>query len=121
MGHKCAKFQLDPKNLSAFSVRDHASASPGSDDQELDVAMLFYQDHVPMDLGGTDRRTIARSSTMRNGFFLRSVRQSFLTPNHHASAPPLSDLTDIRDSLIGLVPWSHPPTPSRRLPPPPLL
>src|SRR5260221_2860859 len=104
MGHKCAKFQLDPKNLGAFSVRDHTSAGPWSDDQELDVAMLFHQDHVPMDLGGTDRRTIARSSTMRNGFYIRRVRQSFLSDNAHASAPHISDLTHMREHLGGRLP-----------------
>jgi len=113
MGHKYAKFQLDPKNLSAFSVRDHASAGPWSDDQELDVAKLFYQDHVPMNLGGTDRRTIARSSTMRNGFYIRRVRQSFLSDNAHASAPHVSDLAHMREHLGDHLPVADRMSPAR--------
>src|SRR5438270_5999116 len=74
---------------------------------------VVYQDHVPMDLGGTDRRTIARSSTMRNGFYIRRVRYSFLSDNAHASAPHVSDLTHMREPLGGRLPSTDRISPAR--------
>src|SRR5260221_13699863 len=81
MGQKGTRLELDPKKLSAFGVRDHASTRPWSDDQEVDVAILSAQDHVPTDPGGTERRTIARRSTTCNRFYIGRVRNSFLSDN----------------------------------------
>jgi hypothetical protein len=104
MGQKGTKLELDPKKLSAFGVRDHASTRPWSDDQEVSVAIQSAQDHVPTDLGGTERRTIARRSTTCNRFYIRRVRHSFLSDNAHASAPHVSDLTHMREHLGGRLP-----------------
>src|SRR5260221_5984970 len=107
MGQKGTKLELDPKKLSAFGVRDHASTRPWSDDQEIDVAIESAQDHVPTDLGGTDRRTIQSRSTTCNRFYIRRVRHSFLSDNAHASAPHVSDLTHMREHLGGRLPRTH--------------
>src|SRR5438552_3510169 len=92
MRHKCAKFKLDPKNLSTLGVRHNARGHQWPDRPCLYAAIVGREDQMPMALSGADSRTFALGSTMRNLFNIRRVRQPFLIDKAHATVPQVCAL-----------------------------
>src|SRR5687767_4448375 len=93
VGHERAEPELDPEYLGAFGVVRISGRRPRSDEHHPRLAVLPHEDHVPMALGGTNRRIIAHGSTAYDRLHVRRVRPSFLVDDAHDSAPSANDYT----------------------------
>ena len=72
-GHESAEFELDPEYFGAFGVMRNPDCRPRSDEHHQRLAIPFYEDHVPVALGGAGRRVVAQGSTMHDRFYVGRV------------------------------------------------
>jgi hypothetical protein len=68
MRHKSAQFKPDEKELSAIGVTHDSSFRLRSPNGKACLAVIFYEEHVPKDIGGAHMGIIALSPKMPNLF-----------------------------------------------------